>query len=158
MQEHIISRRYAMFGKQYTIDGRMFEEFPHSMMLYRASRIIDEGLNGNCLDYAILNAAAIESVGGRTRVTIAQNALGEGHAYAEVFLTNNTTELESIENYLAMKYPVTTMHYLSVHSQGNGEYWMSLDWQANYPGASFFHDNGEFCSYYPSGYYSCHKD
>ena len=35
MQEHIISRRYAMFGKQYTIDGRMFEEFPHSMMLYR---------------------------------------------------------------------------------------------------------------------------
>ena len=123
-----------------------------------ASRTIDGGLNGNCLNYAILNAAAIESVGGRTRVTITQNALGESHAYAEVFLTNNTTELESIENYLAMRYPGTTMHYLSVHSQANGEYWMTLDWQANYPGALLFHDNGEFCSYYPSGHYSCHTD
>jgi transglutaminase-like putative cysteine protease len=58
-----------------------------------ASDSIMNGLKGNCVDYAILNAAVIASIGGKARVVIAYDSQGNGHAYPEVYLGDSIEEL-----------------------------------------------------------------
>jgi hypothetical protein len=103
-----------------------------------ASDSINNGLKGNCADYAILNAAVTESIGGSARVITACAPGGSPcHAYAEVLI--DPSSLQAIANYIGTRYGAAQVHWhISTNSQGNKQYWLNLDWSANYPGGPFF--------------------
>jgi len=118
-----------------------------------ASDTINNGLKGNCVDYATLNAAVIESIGGNARVVTAcpPNG-GECHAYAEDLL--DPSQIKSIANYIGQRYGTNYVYWhTSTDSQGNTQYWLNLDWSANYPGGPFFQDNGIIHIFYPNGFH-----
>lgn len=119
-----------------------------------ASDSINNSLKGNCEDFAILNAAVTESIGGDSRVVTAHNTGGVGHAYAEQYISNNYLDLQSTTDYLGNRYGVTTVYYHKyVDSQGTTGYWLNLDWSANHPGGPFFQDDGTYNIFYPNGAY-----
>jgi hypothetical protein len=129
--------------------------YPNQVMYFTpASESINVGLKGNCLDYAILNAAVIEAIGGNSRVIVTQDVQGQWHAYAEEYVSDNYAYLQSITDYLIDRYGESPVYYHSyVDSSGNTEYWLNLDWQANYPGGPFFQDDGTYKIFYPNGAY-----
>ena len=120
-----------------------------------ASDTITSGLKGNCEDFAILNAALVEAIGGSSRVITACSPDGSScHAYAEAYITNDYSSLQSTTNYLRDRYGVTPVYYHSyLDPSGNTEYWLNLDWQANNPGGPFFQDDGIYKIFYPDGTY-----
>jgi len=119
-----------------------------------ASRTINLGLKGDCDDFAILNAAVMESIGGKSRIITACSSKGICHAYAEVYMDDNNGELQSITNSLGKRYGIKTVYYhTDVNSKGNREYWLNLDWQADNPGGEIFLDTGSYGVYYPNGKY-----
>src|SRR5208337_4633759 len=125
-----------------------------------ASDSINNGLKGNCVDYAILNAAVIKSIGGDSRViTACPPNGGECHAYAEVALAKTQSDLQADANYVCSRYHCEKIYYhIESDNQGNTEYWLNLDWQANYPGGKFFDDDGTFQVFYPNGLHVTEKD
>src|SRR5208283_780719 len=125
-----------------------------------ASDSITSGLKGNCEDYAILNAAVIESIGGSSRVVTACAPGGSPcHAYAEVALAKTQSDLQAAANYICSRYHCEKIYYhIESDNQGNTEYWLNLDWQANYPGGKFFDDDGTFQVFYPNGLHVTEKD
>jgi len=120
-----------------------------------ASDTITNGLSGNCEDFAVLNAALVESIGGSSRViTACPPNGGECHAYAEAFISDNYSDLQSTTDYLRNRYGERIRYYHKyTDSLGNTGYWLNLDWQANYPGGPFFQDDGTYKIFYPNGAY-----
>jgi Transglutaminase-like superfamily len=117
-----------------------------------AGETIGNGLKGNCLDYAILNAAIIESLGGTARVVSAYNPQGEGHAYAEVYAGDSVSGIMAVNAYIASRYHATALYLHTTAGPGNTtEYWLNLDWQAPYPGGPFFGDNGTYYASFLTG-------
>jgi len=125
-----------------------------------ASDSINNGLKGNCADYAVLNAAVIESIGGTSRVITACAPGGSPcHAYAEVALAKTQSDLQADANYICSRYHCEKIYYhIESDNQGDTEYWLNLDWQANYPGGMFFNDDGTFQIYYPNGLHETGTD
>src|SRR5208283_3489713 len=121
-----------------------------------ASDSINNGLKGNCADYATLNAAVIESIGGSSRVVTACAPGGSPcHAYAEVYLGNSHSGLQTASNYICSRYNCGSIHYNTItDAQGNTEYWLNLDWQAQFPGGPFFQNDGTYKVFYPDEGYS----
>src|SRR5208337_610950 len=121
-----------------------------------ASDSINNGLKGNCADYATLNAAVIESIGGSSRVVTACAPGGSPcHAYAEVYLGDSQSDLQTASNYICSRYNCKSIHSHTItDAQGNTEYWLNLDWQAQFPGGPFFQDDGTYHIFYPEGGYS----
>ena len=124
-----------------------------------ASDSINNGLKGNCADYATLNAAVIESIGGSSRVVTACAPGGSPcHAYAEVYLGDTQSDLQTATDYICSRYTCgSNGRGISYHpytdAQGNTEYWLNLDWSANFPGGPFFQDDGTYHVFYPDGSY-----
>lgn len=122
-----------------------------------ASDSINNGLKGNCADYATLNAAVIESIGGSSRVVTACAPGGSPcHAYAEVYLGDTPSDLQSASDYICSRYNCGgggISYHPFTDVQGNTEYWLNLDWSANFPGGPFFQDNGTYHVFYPDGSY-----
>jgi transglutaminase-like putative cysteine protease len=117
-----------------------------------ASSSVTDGLSGNCLDYAILNAAVVKSLGGDARVVIGGNQKEGSHAYAEVYVGETIADIQPVGAYIAQRYNTTTINWHTVTgSGGKTEYWLNLDWQAQYPGGPFFADNGTYYATYLTG-------
>jgi transglutaminase-like putative cysteine protease len=136
------------------IDGRWkYVRGPPDTSRYQAAgSSVTDGLSGNCLDYAILNAAVVKSLGGDARVVIAENPKEGSHAYAEVYVGNSIADIEPVGAYIAQRYNTTTINWHTVTgSGGKTEYWLNLDWQAQYPGGPFFADNGTYYATYLTG-------
>lgn len=92
---------------------------------------------GDCDDFAILMSALIESVGGTTRIVLAYNESGSGHAYAEVYLGRIDSANESVEDvvqWLRLTYNVDKV-YTHIDSD-NRDVWLNLDWGADPTGHS----------------------
>jgi len=123
-----------------------------------ASDSINNGLKGGCADYAILNAAVIESIVGSARVvTVCAPGGSPCHAYAEELM--DPTARQSIADYIGKRYGNSYVNWhIETDSQGNTQYWLNLDWQANYPGGPYFKDNGIYNVYYPNGYHETLTD
>ena len=120
-----------------------------------ASDSINNGLKGNCADYATLNAAVMQSIGGSSRVVTACAPGGSPcHAYAEV-LINPSTSPQTIANYISTRYGNSyTNWHIETDSQGNTQYWLNLDWQAKYPGGPYFKGDGTYNIHYPNGFHA----
>ena len=99
---------------------------------------------GDCDDFAILMAALVESIGGTTRIILANNNTTGGHAYAEVYLGNLNapdSQVEGIISWLRQEYE-TDKIYTHIDTDTR-EVWLNLDWgkdeKGNYhPGAPIF--------------------
>lgn len=116
-----------------------------------ASETINIGLKGDCDDFAILNAAVVQSIGGRSKIITACDSKN-CHAYAVMYINNNEADLQSATNYIGSRYGVKTVYYLRSYSSLLGPgYWLNLDWSANNPGGEFFNDNGVKHVFYPNG-------
>lgn len=81
-----------------------------------ASESIGNGLRGDCDDFAILMAACVQAIGGKTRVVLAN-----GHAWAEVHVEN----LEEVRKAICQRYETHSIHY---HQDPEDECWLNLDW------------------------------
>jgi hypothetical protein len=101
----------------------------------KASESLRNGLNGDCDDFAILLCSMILSVGGEARISFAYGD-GGGHAFTEVNI--GKTNQGEVERYLKARYSYTEMW----HKEDNkGNWWLNLDWQANYPGGQYYKYN-----------------
>ncbi|MCX6674718.1 MAG: S-layer protein domain-containing protein [Methanothrix sp.] len=92
---------------------------------------------GDCDDFAILMCAMIESIGGATRIVMAEDPAGRGgHVYAEVYLGRRGADDESINRiirWLRKNYNKNDIKYDKPNPQ-TGEVWLNLDWNTTYPG------------------------
>lgn len=99
---------------------------------------------GDCDDFAILMSALVESIGGTTRIILAQNNTTGGHAYAEVYLGNVSDQndrVEEIIDWLRQKYN-TDKIYTHIDTDTR-DVWLNLDWGPDekgnvHPGGPFF--------------------
>ena len=124
-------------------DGQFWDYFS------AASETISVGLKGDCDDFAILNAATVEAIGGNSRVIYAANP-GGAHMYAEAQFADS-----SFNSTLRMRYPNATIHY----HPGN---WLNLDWfdypnHATNPGGNFYPDGGIIWVIYKDGHWEKQK-
>lgn len=84
---------------------------------------------GDCDDFAILMAAFIESIGGTTRIVLANNNSIGGHAYTEVYLgqlNNPNNKVEKVIGCLQQEYGIGKI-YGHVDTDTK-EVWLNLDW------------------------------
>jgi len=132
----------------YISDPKGFEYFSH------ASNTIKIDLKGDCDDFAILIASLVESTGGSSRVILAQGANGGGHAYAEVYVTDNKKDFDKIAKYITNRYKCRSVAYhIKYDDDKNPRYWLNLDWQSKHPGGKFYNSKGILTVYYPNGYW-----
>lgn len=105
--------------------------------LAKASESIENGLNGDCDDFAALLCATILSVGGEARINYAWGPEG-GHAFTEVNLGN--TNQEEIVSYIQNRYPkiLSLGANLNGRTDKDGNIWLNLDWWAENPGGPYF--------------------
>ncbi|MCT4580468.1 MAG: hypothetical protein N4A35_03545 [Flavobacteriales bacterium] len=92
----------------------------------RADRTIAIGLAGDCDDFAVLNAACVESIGGIARIMGGQ-CDGGGHAWCEVLIgteAHYNTAVTTIRSFY--KDPNKK---LTPTIDENGLYWLVLDWR-----------------------------
>ncbi|BBL66822.1 transglutaminase-like domain-containing protein [Methanoculleus chikugoensis] len=118
-----------------------------------ASRTINLGLKGDCDDFAILTASSIQAIGGASRIIIASNTDGAGHAYAEVYISSSKSDLQSAADYICQRYKCKSIAYRTTNEGGQTRYWLNLDWQAKHPGGPYYQNNGETVAIYPNKYW-----
>jgi hypothetical protein len=103
----------------------------------KASETIENDLNGDCDDFAVLMCSLILSVGGEARVNYAWGPDG-GHAFTEVNLGD--IEDETVLKYIKDRY-VSLYFYgndLNARRDKQGNIWLNLDWFADNPGGEYF--------------------
>jgi hypothetical protein len=127
----------------YVSDPALGREFEY----IAASKTIQNGLRGDCDDFAVLVAATIVAIGGRARVTVMEKS-GEGanHAFPELYLGNSEEEAKTVFEYLFTRYRIGEINY----SKDPEGIWLNLDWTANYPGGPYWGDK-VICIFYPRG-------
>lgn len=97
----------------------------------KASETLKNGLNGDCDDFATLICSMILSIGGEARINFAYTS-GNGHAFTEVNI--GTTDRNDVMNYMNDRYGRSDLW----HKEENGNWWLNLDWQGQYPGAQYW--------------------
>jgi len=84
---------------------------------------------GDCDDFAILMAAFVESIGGATRIILANNNSIGGHAYTEVYLgqlNDSNYQIKEIMEWLQQEFNAGKI-YGHVDTDTK-EVWLNLDW------------------------------
>jgi hypothetical protein len=121
---------------------------------------IDNNLTGDCDDFAILIATAIESIGGRTRINFAFNdTTREGHAFTEVYFEDDPQELYNRINYhyqgiLESLFDMPKVDKINYRADRLKGYWLNLDYSSKYPGGSYFDYNRCTIFYPKENYYT----
>jgi len=128
---------------------------------------IESNLSGDCDDFAVLMASAIEAIGGSSRVVVAYGKRGS-HAYCEVFTSDDPERLRRLIDSLAdtEAYIHALEGYSSnlkdrsyrlyFHRDAKG-WWLNLDYSAVYPGGPIFPAYFEM-AVYPDGNYEILKE
>jgi hypothetical protein len=105
----------------------------------KASETLKNGLNGDCDDFAILLCSMILSVGGEARISYTYDDTS-GHAFTEVNI--GKTNINQVKQYLIDRYDNTEIHY---KKDQDGNLWLNLDWQGQYPGSKYWEYNSGTC-------------
>lgn len=90
---------------------------------------------GDCDDFAIAMAAALQSVGGYPRIVLAGFEGGDGHAYCEINLGAMPSEV--MEDYLHSRYEIRPGKALYFRYDLLGNLYLNLDWGEPHPGAGY---------------------
>lgn len=107
-------------------------------------------LRGDCDDYAVLMASLVEAIGGNARIVLAMNEEEEGHAYAEVCLSDFKEDAKTVLN-VVKRQGGAPVHY---HTDAEGNYWLNLDWTDSRPGGEFFESVGNELVIWSDGKYN----
>ena len=99
---------------------------------------------GDCDDFAILISALVESIGGTTRVIMANNNSTGEHAYTEVYLgqlNSQDCQVSDIIDRLKQKYDTDSI-FAHIDTDTR-DVWLNLDWGPNkkgnaHPGGPFY--------------------
>lgn len=118
-----------------------------------ASRTIKLGVKGDCDDFAILVASTMMAIGGSSRIILASNTGGSGHAYAEVYLGPSKSNVDSAAKYICQRYKCRSVAYRISNEGGQTRYWLNLDWQAKHPGGPYYKNDGETIAIYENKYW-----
>jgi transglutaminase-like putative cysteine protease len=122
---------------RYVADPQGFEYFAY------ASETIKNNFAGDCDDYAILMAALGEAAGFRMRILFGCSE-DECHAYPEAYLGSERHAKELLKSLtVAFK---DTVYY---SRDGNGGYWLSLDWTSSHIGGKYL-VNHVYIAFYPA--------
>lgn len=98
-----------------------------------ASNTLQNGMNGDCDDFAVLVCSMILAIGGEARINYAYNE-ESGHAFTEV----NIGKTE-VHEYLEKRYAsVYNGNGIYMRSDDQGNNWLNLDWFAKHPGGDYF--------------------
>lgn len=100
-----------------------------------ASSSINNGLNGDCDDFAILVCSMLLSIGGDARITAAHSSLG-GHAFTEINL--GKADMQLIANYIAARYHGVWTGKIHYRVDKYKNCWLNLDWWAKHPGGEYY--------------------
>lgn len=90
-----------------------------------ADRTIAAGFAGDCDDFAVLLASAVEAIGGRARIMHGRCESG-GHAWAEAYVGDRSA-WRTVQKVLEHAYPGRRIEYFTPRNAR--DYWLSLDWQ-----------------------------
>lgn len=90
---------------------------------------------GDCDDFAIAMAAALQCTGGYPRIILAGFNNGNGHAYCEVNL--GSMDLDQMTNYLKIRYKLGRHKVLYYRFDSYGNLYLNLDWTENHPGGHY---------------------
>jgi tetratricopeptide (TPR) repeat protein len=99
---------------------------------------------GDCNDFAILMSALVESIGGTTRIILAQNKTMGGHAYAEVYIGNLSDQKNQVNEIIIwLKQKFNTDKIYTHIDTDSRDVWLNLDWGAyengtEHPGGPFY--------------------
>ena len=99
---------------------------------------------GDCDDFAILMATFVESIGGATRIILANNNSIGGHAYCEVYIGQLNIANKQIENIISwLKNECFTDKIYGHIDTDTKEVWLNLDWGGDergnaHPGGPLF--------------------
>jgi transglutaminase-like putative cysteine protease len=105
-----------------------------------ASSTIQNGLNGDCDDFAVLVCSMVLAIGGESRINYAY-AENDGHAFTEVNIGKSNTN--EIENYISKRYKSVYTNSIWSRTDNEGNQWLNLDWFAKHPGGKYFNfDHG----------------
>ena len=105
-----------------------------------ASITLNNGLIGDCDDFAVLVCSMILSIGGEAIITYAYGK-NSSHAYTEVNI--GRTDLSEVQAYLRSRYNIVYSGSIWTRPDLNGNHWLNLDWFATHPGGEYFdHDYG----------------
>jgi len=115
--------------------------------LSSASDSISNGLKGDCDDFAILNAALVEAIGGNSRVVYAANSAG-AHMYAEAQFPS----MMNVTPVIQSRYNLSAQTIIYTHPRN----WLNLDWfdypaRTTHPGGKFYEDGGMIWVIYKDG-------
>lgn len=140
---------------RYVNDPNGFEFFS------KASNTIDISLSGDCDDFAIILSALVQSIGGRTRISLAYNA-ESGHAFTEVYFNEDPQVILELVNshykdFFDELFGNSRVHQIYYRPDPDGGYWLNMDWTSKYPGGEYF-DYTNCTVFYPlEGYYQTLK-
>ena len=84
-------------------------------------------------------SALVESIGGTTRIILAQNNSTGGHAYTEVYLgrlNSSNSQVNNNINWVKQEFG-TDKIYTHVDTNTK-DVWLNLDWSADHPGGPFY--------------------
>ena len=90
---------------------------------------IKAGMRGDCDDYSVFLSSLITSVGGRCRIVTAQGMDNTpGHAYPELFIGYNESEVKDLCKFITARYGCDKVYYSFNGEDGKTAYWLNLDW------------------------------
>lgn len=124
----------------------------------KASETINNNLTGDCDDFAILMAATIEAIGGKTRVVFITEENGVGHAFTEVYLDGDPNEIREridyhYQNIFQSLFGLSEVAEINYYNADEGGIWLNLDWQSKYPGGAYPNYLKRTVYYPREGYY-----
>ena len=135
-----------------------FVNDPEGEYISPASRTIQNGLIGDCDDYAVLMCSLIEAIGGDCRLVLAFGKEGN-HVYAEAKIKANQESLDEINSHYAgalhTQSDLGAVRRINYHSEPDGE-WLNLDQISAYPGGAFYNAEKYFVIY-PNGSYTARE-
>jgi transglutaminase-like putative cysteine protease len=131
-------------GWSYISDPRGQDHFRYANETLNLAEEVGSSGVGDCGDFAILVSDIIVSIGGTSRIILAQNNSTGGHAYAEVYLGNlndPSNQVEDIIGWLRQEYDTDNI-YTHIDNYTK-DVWLNLDWGSDergdaHPGGPFF--------------------
>jgi hypothetical protein len=110
----------------------------------KASYTILNNLTGDCDDFAILIATAIESIGGKTRISYAFDSNSKiAHAFTEVYFNEDSNKIRErvnyyFQNFFEVLFEIPRVREISYSPDRARGLWLNLDWNSKYPGGPYF--------------------
>ena len=100
-----------------------------------ASNTLQNGLNGDCDDFAVLMASMVMAVGGEARISYVYKG-NHGHAFAEVNI--GSTDVKDVESYVSTRYSRIYKGNTWYRTDDYGNHWLNLDWWERHPGGRYY--------------------